>query len=263
LPQHLEYFVLWGDSHAKVFCKTIDRLADEYGLVGEAQLANGKIPVTGLWRASWSRAEKDNYLEDSEKLVKSIIDREVPNLILVCRWAVNCDGRNQLEIDQGKLLADSLVTDTDGVGMSSISQGLATKSVRIQLERMLERLTQAGVRVWILKQVPETNRSDTARQFYFASRFPRLANFDQFTISLKKHEQRQLYADRALDGLESTKVTVIDPSPAFFDNEKAMLKIYSDRSYYRDDDHLTSYGVEQMLGPVIDQIMSEIRLGRE
>jgi len=263
LENDIPDFVLWGDSHARVYTRSIDRSAKEQGLYGEAYLVNGKIPVTGLWRPSWSKSERNEYLEASEQVVQSIINRRIPNLILACRWSVNCDGRNQLEIDQGSTLIDSLVTDSDAIDLSSISRKLAAASFRTQLEAMLDRLTNAGVRVWIIKQVPETNRSDTAKQFYFVSKFPRLHLFDQFSISPEDHDLRQVFSNRAIDGLDSSNVTIIDPSPVFFNNEQSLLKIYADRSYYRDDDHLTSYGIEELLSPLFDEIIKEIKSNQE
>jgi hypothetical protein len=54
-------------------------------------------------------------------------------------------------------------------------------------------------------------------------------------------------------------VTILDPSPAFFDNPEHRLKTFAERSFYRDDDHLTRFGAEHYLRPVFEGIFEDIQ----
>ena len=256
-------FVVWGDSHAKAYAKTIDDLGKKYGLFGEIKIRDGKIPITGLWRPSWSNAFQIKYPLETEEYLQSVIDRKVPNLILISRWAVNCDGRNLLEVADGQLQYESLVTDNREIDIDSVVPKLSASSVQRQLDLMLDRLAAAGVKVWLIKQVPEVDKNSMARQFFFAHRFPNTVKIEQFTTDIKSHKDRQRYADLAIDRLESANITVVDPSFVFYDNPYAKLKTFSDRSYYRDDNHLTHYGVEQLLGPFFKKIMIQIQANKK
>jgi len=251
-------FVLVGDSHAKDIIKMMDIRAKEYGLVGEAFLSSARIPIPGLWKPSWAESKNNYYMDQNRKMLQSIIDRKVPNLILVCRWASLCSGRSQLEIKNGRYLTQTLVTDNEKLDASSLSPELASSSVRRQLKNMLDQLSSSKTMVWLLKQVPETNKPHTARYFYLSKRFSFLEKPEMFTISLEDHRRRQRHVENALNGLISPWLTVIDPTPSFFKNEHSRLQVYSDRSHYNDADHLTNYGVELYLGNIFSEIFSEM-----
>ena len=52
-------------------------------------------------------------------------------------------------------------------------------------------------------------------------------------------------------------INVIDPSPYFF-KASDRVKVYGDRSYYRDDDHLTRAGADYYLSEMFDEIFARI-----
>ena len=52
-------------------------------------------------------------------------------------------------------------------------------------------------------------------------------------------------------------VNVIDPAPYFF-VDSAKLKVYGNRAYYKDDDHLTRAGADYYLSKMFDGIFAEI-----
>ncbi len=247
-------FVFWGDSHGKAIVELVDIKAKEYGLSGEVYLKRGLIPITGLWRTIWDDTRKKEYLEYNYQILQSIMERKIPNLILVSRWAANCSGQNQFGIENGKTLYGSLVTDTNEI---NVTPEIASASVRRQLKKMIEYLSNSGTKIWLIKQIPETNNQNTARHFLLAKRFPLLNHLDRFTVSMDAHRHRQFHADNAFKGMELANLTIIDPSPLFFNNE-LRLEVYSERAHYRDDNHLTRYGAEKFLSPIFDDIFTEI-----
>jgi peptidoglycan/LPS O-acetylase OafA/YrhL len=249
-------FVYWGDSHGMMLGDLVDRSASEYGLAGEAYLTAARPPVPGLWRPSWSEDEIEECLTQNRRIKESILQRGVANVVLVGRWSVYASGRTPLEAGDPSHLLDSLATDEAGMSARENTPKSAIAAIRRQLDAMVQELSDAGVRVWILKQVPETDDLKSARHFYQAQRFPFVDLPDLYSVSLEVHRLRQRHAEMIFAGLSAPGLTVIDPSPAFFANEAKRLHVYSERSHYRDDDHLTRYGADRFLGETFDGIFA-------
>lgn len=53
-------------------------------------------------------------------------------------------------------------------------------------------------------------------------------------------------------------MTVVDPTP-FFYQQTDRLRVYGDRSYYKDDDHLTRHGADHYLRPLFDGLFLTIK----
>jgi hypothetical protein len=135
---------------------------------------------------------------------------------------------------------------------------LLTKHLKITASDLMSR----GINVWLIKQVPESNQVNTAAQFYRAKRFPYLNDLPtQFTSSMSDHESRQQRVNKAIDSVPSELMNVMDPTPYFFKNSKR-LKVYGDRAYYRDDDHLTRAGADHYMSEMFNEIFVQIAMNR-
>ena len=89
-------------------------------------------------------------------------------------------------------------------------------------------------------------------------RFPLMNQMPaQFTVSKEDHQNTQEHANKAIDRLPKGLINVIDPAPYFF-VESTKLKVYGDRAYYKDDDHLTRAGADYYLSSTFDAIFAEI-----
>lgn len=249
-------FVYWGDSHGLMLSDIVDRKASEYALAGEAYSVSARLPIPDLWRPSWTPEEIEECLAQNLKVKESILQRGVANVILVARWSVNCSGHNELEGSDAAYLYKPLSTDDAAMTVAANTPELASASIRRQLEKLVQELTDAGVHVWILKQVPETNSVKSARHFFQAQRFSFVELPDLYTVTLADHQQRQRHAETIFDGLQMPGLTIIDPAPPFFNNAQGRLHVYSERSHYRDDDHLTRFGVNTFLEDSFDQIFA-------
>ena len=53
-------------------------------------------------------------------------------------------------------------------------------------------------------------------------------------------------------------MTVVDPTP-FFYQQTDRLRVYGDRSYYKDDEHLTRHGADHYLRPLFDGLFLTIK----
>ena len=165
-------------------------------------------------------------------------------MILVCRWTAACDGSN---------LGAAVVDELEGV----INTETSMMVMRIHLQKMLVRFKREGVKVWILKQVPATNNSHTALHVYMLKRFPRINWMNESVVTSESYQQKQLNANNIIDGLPEGLVNVVDPNSQFF-KDFQKLKIYNERSYYRDDNHLTRYGSEYYLSNLFEGIFTQI-----
>ena len=250
-------FVLWGDSHGLILADMLDRRAKAFGLSGEAHLASERLPVKGLWRPSWPEGRTGTHLEHGRDLVRSILDRGVKHVILIGRWSVNIEGHNGLQGRAGDEIWLPLVTNRAMDAKGPATRETSALALLQQLRAMTKRLGEAGVKVWLLEQVPEQGDIHVARRFFMAQRLPFLAA-PEFVDGKAAHLQRQQRVKEIFAGLSAPGLTVLDPAAAFFDNPDGLLMLSSDRAHYRDDDHLTRYGAEKLVGPLFDPVFAEI-----
>lgn len=240
-------FILWGDSHAMMIASEMDHAASAYGLKGIAYISTARIPVTNLRRPHYER-DMINY---NRKVFDQILSSNVKRLILVSRWSAN------LNDETGKrLVSDS----TNNKAETSLTD--ASESLERQLRNMLDVCRSKGIKVYIIKQAPETTDDQTARHFYIRKRYAALnpGTPGRFTITRMEHDANAASFDRILRSLKQDEyLSILDPAPPFFHNEQDRLEAYGEeRSYYRDNNHLTDYGVKKFMDPVIDTTLQEI-----
>ncbi len=163
---------------------------------------------------------------------------------MVSRWSCWIEGVGESELRSNPNLHPKRTMVIDTEEPRSRQRTLRSHS-QDKLNKMLSTLSDWGVKVWIVEQVPEADDTQLARKFFYATRLPSINAFPTTKVTVFDHRDRQLAVHAILDTVRSDTVTVIDPSPAFFD--KALnLTLYGERSFYRDDDHLTRYGAEKL-----------------
>lgn len=251
-------FAFLGDSHGLVITELVQSLAARHNLSGLAFLRKGTPPVTDLFTARSNPADFQKIRAESTAIIDEIISRKIGHVILVGRWSAMCDGLNASEI------ADAPRADPHGPMVvetpeSSVTHEQSAQALRRQLGHMVDRFEKSGITVWILKQVPEADRSHIARHFYLSKRFPLVNHLDSASTTRAEHRARQAHANAALDSVGADRIHVIDPAPYFFP-EGRPLTLYAERAYYRDEHHLTRYGAEIFLTPVFDGIFSRIAM---
>ncbi|MCP4774429.1 MAG: acyltransferase [Planctomycetaceae bacterium] len=250
-------FVLWGDSHGMSVAALIDKLAKERGLRGNALLSSGCPPVTGLWKPLKGPTRQATTLAINKSRFDWIIDSGVKHVILVARWKAMIDGLRDTEVDErtGRVQTYSMVVDDPEMIPSA---EVSRKALTLQLTKMIERFADNGVKVWLVLQTPVSTRARVARDFYLTRRFPTL-NPEGFRLDTSKSEYLENRAAilNLLTALRSENLQCIDPLPFVFEGE-AQLRLYGERAYYRDEDHLTRAGAEFFLSPMYGAILDEI-----
>ena len=250
-------FVLWGDSHGASAAPAVNAVATDFKLKGHAYLNNGTPPVTGLWFADMSEASAAEMVALNERVLAEIIDSKPMAVFLVGRWVARCEGYNEAEMvgEPGSLrfttmLVDSMIPEPT---FKEASSALAR-----QIKAMGARLAVHGIKLVIFQQVPESNESRTASRFYSMKRFSGTSKVPQFTTTKDEFLKRQKRTMKLLKNQTTENVRVIDASSQFFFRDRDQLKVYAERSYYRDEDHLTRAGAMHYLEPAFKKFMSWI-----
>ncbi len=250
-------FVLWGDSHGASAAPAVNAVATDFKLKGHAYLNNGTPPVTGLWFADMSEASAAEMVALNERVLAEIIDSKPMAVFLVGRWVARCEGYNEAEMvgepDSLRfttMLVDSMIPEPT---FKEASSALAR-----QIKAMGARLAVHGIKLVIFQQVPESNESRTASRFYSMKRFSGTSKVPQFTTTKDEFLKRQERTMKLLENQTTENVSVIDASSRFFFRDRDQLKVYAERSYYRDEDHLTRAGAMHYLEPAFKKFMSWI-----
>lgn len=255
-------FVLWGDSHGMVTARLIDSLAAEAGLSGRAFLSGGLAPVTNLWKPLSTDYTRAVTIETTRRRMEHLLKSGAKHLILVARWDALINGRLDIEVLREKSAKESsMVIDHEAMELSPKN---SRESLQRQLSQMVEVLSQRGITVWCLLQVPEAGQSNTASRFALNRGFPWLNRFMQQTIpqwdeAQGRYEERRKSSVEMLKNLEASNFNVLDPTSAFFPDPERPLMLYGDRAFYRDEDHLTLSGADHYLTSVFRPVFSRIK----
>ena len=250
-------FILWGDSHGASAAPAVNAAALDLKLKGNAYLNNGTPPVTGLWFADMSEASATEMVALNERVIAEIIDSKPKAVFLVGRWVARCEGYNEAEmigepesVRFTTMLIDSMIPEPT---FKEASSALAR-----QIKAMGARLAVHGIELVIFQQVPESNESRTASRFYSMKRFSGKSKVPQFTTTKDEFLKRQERTMNLLERQTTENIRVIDATSQFFFRDRDQLKVYAERSYYRDEDHLTRAGAMHYLEPAFKKFMGWI-----
>ncbi|MDD7986908.1 acyltransferase family protein [Lentisphaera marina] len=242
-------FAIWGDSHGLAIASQAEDLANILNLKGALYLRNANIPVINL-KHQMAQFDMINY---NQKVVKEILEKKIKHVIFISRWTWYVN-ENSLEN------APTLVTDKLSEH-KELNSANSIKAVSFHLNTMGKLLKENGVKAYIIKQVPEATSLKVAHDFYLFKKFPNLNNnFPQFTTKYDQFLIQQQNFNRVLNNLDLSSYIVIDPSVQFFQNPEKSLEIYSNRSHYRDNDHLTKFGAEKFMRPHLKNILLQLPL---
>ena len=245
-------FLVWGDSHALVLCQVIDQVGHEVGLSGRVVASGGYVPGPNL-------LYKHNPSGVSAALLESMATNPPRNLVLINRWSGRTNGKNEVELKSlgiAQSQKDYLSCDTDN--HESMSFEDSSEVLLRALQKLALFCEQNGIRLWILKQVPEINEPSPALdlcQYYQGIR----TTLPNQRASTKQHLLRQSRPEQIFAKINSPAVRILDPAPFLFDQEGWTINYFEGRSCYRDDDHLTRWGAE-LLKPLFTEMFTEMKL---
>jgi peptidoglycan/LPS O-acetylase OafA/YrhL len=220
-------FIVFGDSHGMALSHTINVLALEFDLSGEGVFADGLVPLPNIVRDG-----KEN------KDMLSVIDRKRPrHVVLISRWSFYIHGYTELD---GKTNSVRLFD-----GNTRVNSEPNGEIIRRKLTELGEFCSQRNVALWVIKEVPETGEQLPARQLllYSVNRLEKPSDAKQ---SYADHKHRTASIESIFQSIPDDLVQFIDPSPLLFDDKGLTINYLNGRSVYRDNDHVTKWGAEQI-----------------
>lgn len=242
MPVDSPRIVFWGDSHLQSLFDVIDEALRAEGTGAVFASHGGYFPLLDAWCIGRPR---EDVLRWNQSVITYIREHEVTDVVLVARWTVYIEGRPNGD-------RDMLITDSDGATRRT---GDAKATMERSLDRTIVALREAGVRVWILTEVP-SQVGDPARRIVAA----RFLNGGHVTGTTREwNDRRHRAAIEIIERLESRGVNILDTWNYCFD-ESGNSMIFDDRGcFYKDDNHLSSYGSHRLLRSMCEQLASALR----
>ena len=244
-------FIVWGDSHAMMLCDVMDQIACEQGLTGRVSAAGGQVPGPGL-------GYKYNNVEYTKNFMEWMKVHRPRNLVLINRWSSRTNGASHVE-SEFSLQDDCYLSDGE---IDSESYEQASEVLRMSLHRLSLFCEKAGITLWIIRQVPEISEAWPASDMLLYTLGKRRSPPPEKGGSIHHHRLRQERVERIFTSMDSSSSRILDPAPFFFDEQGSVVICCNGRSYYYDNDHLTSYGAS-LLAPFFRDMFVHMRLQRE
>jgi peptidoglycan/LPS O-acetylase OafA/YrhL len=251
----LDLFV-WGDSHAAILFDALSELAEKHELSAVACVSAGQIPIPGVALVEEDGGTVEEQLRARE-MIFDYLEREKPkNLLLVARWSLYVEGFSEVEFASNP----SLLTDTHLLTSAQGDLEASKESNMLLIEKNLRRTADFceanGIRLWILKQVPETGENSPASSLVSHVRGLHAALANRVKDK-SQHAKRQAGIESIFDSLSSKNIRFVDLQSVLFDRDGKTINYKDGRAIYRDNDHLTKWGVEQTM-PLLDVMISEM-----
>lgn len=213
-------FVLWGDSHALAVAKLCDKLAKNYRLKGALATKSGATALLG----NWNEQVEQEAVNWNHAVLNYVHRNKIPNVIIVSRWSVCADVGNEQE------------TDLFAKALQHTAQSLSGK----------------GIRVWVMMQIPE-QPANPQRELALAAWSKRSVPVG---ITIEQHAEIQQPVFFAFSKLDSS--IVLNPHEFCFDAEGRSRIGSGERSFYRDDDHLSYVGAKELIQPLLRPVFAKI-----
>jgi hypothetical protein len=211
--------LLWGDSHAMAAAPAFDQLLKEKGLAGRQVGAFATAPV---FDADWPGLNPKDMKGFNNAVFEYILQNRIPDVVLVARWELYTKERGSVPLD---------------------SALLAT----------IERLVKAGVRPWVMTQVPD-HQFDVPKALVLGITF----NRDLTSVMTKPNGWNGIcgVGKGMLHRIEGAGGRILDPRPRFMDNSGKYYIIEKDGiALYRDKHHLSTKGARIILVPLLRETM--------
>jgi hypothetical protein len=235
-------FIVWGDSHALMLSKVFDDVAKELGLSGRVLAYPGVSPLAirkSEFIGEWLIPE--GYPKSAHEV---ILELRPKYLFIVGRW-------NEVFRNLESLRGIGEVGSTDsGRGPNDLWTKDDCKiweeyQSLIQFREFLRACKSAEIKTIVVKQVPETGQSTTAKD-YLLWRVGRRRRPPNKSLTREKYYNQTEVFNSFFGCIEPGLVSVLDVSDLFFDSSGKTINYRDGRAFYYDDDHLTQWGAYQI-----------------
>ena len=220
-------FALIGDSHALVV-PAFDQAAKEGRQAGVVIATSSVPPVPGIWKPSFDPGGQHSFARN--KAVQGyLLGRNIDHVIIVARWSSMICGYSDAQVDHRNVRKEDCMINGDS----------PSTTLRDALNDFTQRLAANGVRVTIVCQTPETDRCSAARDFLRNELYP-LVN---------EAPDTEWYSAR---GKAEAKVLGLITNAVV--HRPVVDSAFGDRSLYRDSNHLSFSGSQEIMFPTAREI---------
>ena len=248
--KEIDFFV-WGDSHGMVLSSCINDVATEHNLYGKAYLDKGYLPLPFVYLEKPNWSVSSTYQLKQRVQVMDFLENQRPrHLVLICRWTRYLGYTNTAFGERPIRIFDGRPHYSRDEEPREILKRILHDVIRFCSERNMS--------LWIVKQIPETGERAPARELlrYSLGRSLSLSNRRQ---TFEEHKNQQAPVDEIFDTLRSGPVRFVDLAPPLFDSQQMTVNYYYGRSLYRDHNHLTRWGTDQ-LKPILRETFRQMQL---
>nr|WP_255771564.1 SGNH hydrolase domain-containing protein [Microbulbifer guangxiensis] len=242
-------YLLWGDSHAGAFLPGFQLWLRERGHRGLAAVKSACAPLMGVVRVEMGSAQDCDRF--NAQVIEMLEGREdISTVILVARWALVVEGsRSPGESGPPAVLGlagqQEPLTASDDPGRDNaglVAQGLA---------ETVSRIRATGREVLIVESIPEIAFS--VPMAIVSSEF--VGAQLQAAPTLEEVQARNQRTNEILGSL--VEAFQIQRESLVPDLCHPRCQIQADgRPLYRDDDHLSAFGSEQLVPELLDRLGS-------
>jgi len=221
------WFFLWGDSHAMAVSRTFDEVARQLGIGGLYAFSLGLDIVPPGDPATYPHIGRTpNSFETNARILEKLAAEGVGNIVLISRWS------HALDYPQGP------------------------EDLRRFLRFIREKSPESTV--YVFQEVPQQRYR--RRVFFYQTM---LSETIGWPFVFRPTDRRDFEAlnrsfETAMAGFDDPKVVRIDCPPEFFDPSGKLVHREGQRSYYVDEDHLSLYGSDRIMRPVIEHVLARI-----
>ena len=246
-----DLFVVWGDSHAMMMVDVLDIEAKNAGIGGRFISLPGVAPLPRVWRHLGASPPHP----EAEEVVHFIQENRIPNVILIARWSAYVEGYSESDLrfeERGKSFDQLLIGDER---TEAFCPSDAKRVLRKQLSKLINIFGDAGIKVWLVQQVPEQH-GPTAFPFLLQEHLG--LSVEYFPTNIEAHNSRQADTNFILQSMTQMGASVIETQHLFFDQNSKPILFRNGRACFRDNDHLTKFGAQELLSDALAQLMHHI-----
>lgn len=217
--------LIWGDSHARSILHLCREACRESGTNIYASAFAGTPPLLGALHPPRLTSREYN-----DAVITFIQKKQIETVILVGRWTHHAIGAPEAN-------SPPALRDYDDSSLSS------KDAFRASFARTIHALEEAGVSVWVMKQVPDHNL-DLPSALATATRFPSQApdGIESLGVTIEEHLEFQKFTNEIIDSHADDFVTVLDPISVFRTANNHCRLERDGHSFYHDSNHLSDKG---------------------
>lgn len=244
-------FVVWGDSHALMYYEVIDEISKTLGLQGYFIGVPGGPPIPNVWRG-----QNRDYVKDTQKVIGFIKESGIRKVLLIARWTLYTEGYSEAELhfeEKGQRLEDGLIRDAESPQISTRED--ARRAFTNNMGEMLDQFEQAGIRVWIVKQVPEQLGPIAMPWLFKNLQFPTVPLLG---TSPERHRDRQAFSDQCFARWARSNIQLVETLDGCFNAQGRPTLTAEGRACYRDNDHLSRFGAKYLIMERFDEVFEAI-----